>query len=86
MVKIHTDSDIQKQFNELCKLIDSVNWRKTPYRGTMEKIAQANKVTVQAIYNAAKRDRNVRVMTQLANEIDTIHTALREAANVYAAV
>ncbi len=50
----------------------------------MEKIAQANKVTTQAIYNAAKRDRNIRIMTQLANEVDEIHIVLKEAVNVHA--
>ena len=52
--------------------------RKNPYRGIMTEIAKEEKVSPQAIYNAIKRDRNLRIIEIFDRKIKNIDKRIKK--------
>ena len=51
---------------------NSINLMKNPYRGILTEMAKEENCTPQNIYNALRRDKNLRIMERYAEKIAKI--------------
>ncbi len=70
----------EAQFEELCAEIDRIDFRRTPYRGAVQRVAKSLGRDAATVSLGARKHRSLRYVLALIKEVRRIDAQIQEAA------